>query len=87
MKSTVALLCIFLVSGFILIRCHVVKTLDPNLVIVVPTPSDNLQSDAKIALGRSLFFDKRLSLDGTISCATCHDPKKGFNDQYGKVSA
>jgi cytochrome c peroxidase len=84
MKSPVALLCIFLVSGFILIRCHVVKTLDPNLVIVVPTPTDNLQSDAKIALGRSLFFDKRLSLDGTISCATCHDPKKGFNDQLRK---
>src|SRR5690606_29203976 len=29
-------------------------------------------------LGRLLYFDKRLSKDSTISCATCHDPAKGW---------
>jgi len=33
-----------------------------------------------IELGRKLFFDKRLSRDNSISCATCHDPAKGFAD-------
>jgi cytochrome c peroxidase len=37
-------------------------------------PSGNPQTDAKVALGRQLFFDPRLSADHTISCATCHDP-------------
>ena len=35
---------------------------------------------AAIALGRQLFSDRRLSLDGTRSCATCHDPAKAFQD-------
>ncbi len=41
-------------------------------------PEDNPPTEAKIALGKKLFFDKRLSRDGTVSCATCHDPKKAF---------
>ena len=32
----------------------------------------------KSTLGRQLFFDKRLSADGTVSCASCHDPATGF---------
>jgi cytochrome c peroxidase len=43
-------------------------------------PSDNPQDPAKVALGRRLYFDTRLSRDGTVSCATCHDPAKGFAD-------
>jgi cytochrome c peroxidase len=40
---------------------------------------------AKIELGRQLYFDGRLSSDGTISCASCHDPAFGFakNTQFG----
>lgn len=38
-----------------------------------PTPADNPQSTAKIALGEALFFDKRLSYDRTLSCASCHE--------------
>jgi cytochrome c peroxidase len=34
----------------------------------------------KIELGKQLFFDRRLSGDGTMSCGTCHDPEKGFSD-------
>lgn len=48
-------------------------------------PADNPVTDAKVDLGKKLYFDKRLSADGTISCATCHDPKKGWTDQ-AKVS-
>jgi cytochrome c peroxidase len=44
-------------------------------------PSDNPQTPAKIALGKALFFDDRLSADGKISCDHCHAPAKGFTDQ------
>src|SRR5438067_1712803 len=37
-------------------------------------------SPAGIALGRRLFFDKRLSRDGTVSCASCHQPERAFTD-------
>lgn len=43
-------------------------------------PRDNLPSLQKIALGRTLYFDKRLSIDGTLSCASCHDPALAFAD-------
>ena len=38
-------------------------------------------SPQKIALGRKLFFDRRLSLNGTFSCAMCHIPEQGFTSQ------
>jgi cytochrome c peroxidase len=44
-------------------------------------PADNPVTAEKVALGKSLFFDKRLSRDSTVSCATCHDPNKGWTDQ------
>ena len=43
-------------------------------------PADNPMTAAKVALGESLYFDKRLSVDRTISCATCHDPARAFTD-------
>ncbi|MEE9218436.1 MAG: cytochrome c peroxidase [Acidobacteriota bacterium] len=43
-------------------------------------PDANPLSEAKIALGKMLYFDGRLSRDGTISCATCHLPERGFSD-------
>jgi len=46
----------------------------------VPVPFDNPQTDAKIRLGEQLYFDGRLSSDGTISCANCHRPDKGWAD-------
>jgi cytochrome c peroxidase len=41
-------------------------------------PEDNALAAAKVELGRLLYFDKRLSHDDTISCATCHDPAHGW---------
>jgi len=43
-------------------------------------PSDNRQTPEKIALGQKLFFDGRLSADGTVACSTCHDPARAFTD-------
>lgn len=43
-------------------------------------PADNPLTPAKVELGRQLYFDKRLSRDGTVSCATCHDPARGWTD-------
>jgi cytochrome c peroxidase len=46
----------------------------------VPAPKENLTTPAKVALGKQLFFDPRLSGDNTMSCATCHLPDKAFSD-------
>jgi cytochrome c peroxidase len=43
-------------------------------------PHDNPQSVAKVELGRRLFYDADLSIDGVMSCATCHEQKHGFTD-------
>jgi len=43
-------------------------------------PPDNPQTPEKIALGHKLFFEGRLSADGTVACATCHDPARAFTD-------
>lgn len=44
----------------------------------MPIPADNPQTEAKVELGKQLYFDGRLSSDGKISCATCHNPKTGW---------
>jgi cytochrome c peroxidase len=44
-------------------------------------PADNPQTPEKISLGQKLFFDRRLSVDGTVSCSTCHDPQLAFTDR------
>jgi cytochrome c peroxidase len=51
-----------------------------GLDLYMPVPEDNPITAKKIELGRRLFFDRRLSRDGSISCATCHDPGRAFSD-------
>ncbi len=46
----------------------------------VPVPADNPPTAETIALGRRLYFDTQLSVDNTVSCATCHHPNFGFSD-------
>jgi cytochrome c peroxidase len=41
-------------------------------------PENNPATPEKIELGKKLYFDRRLSSDDTVSCATCHDPRHGF---------
>ncbi len=51
----------------------------------IPVPDDNPLNPETIALGRKLFFDKRLSKDNSIACATCHDPKRAFTDEHSRA--
>jgi len=46
----------------------------------VPQPKDNKLTPERVALGKLLYFDTRLSKDNTISCATCHHPDHGWTD-------
>jgi len=46
----------------------------------VPVPKSNPQTPEKIELGKKLFFDRRLSGDGTTSCADCHIPEQTYTD-------
>jgi cytochrome c peroxidase len=50
-----------------------------------PVPIGDRTHAAQIELGRRLFHDARLSRDGTVSCASCHDPGQAFTD--GRVVA
>lgn len=55
--------------------------LDPPLGLPqAPVPADNPLTEAKVALGRMLFYDRRLSLNNTMSCAMCHIPDQGFTN-------
>ncbi len=55
--------------------------LDPPLGLPpMPVPADNPITKEKIALGRKLFFDRRLSINDTFSCAICHIPEQGFTN-------
>ncbi|QDH80992.1 cytochrome-c peroxidase [Echinicola soli] len=46
----------------------------------VPMPSDNPLTEKGVELGRMLFYEKQLSIDRTISCASCHQQEKAFTD-------
>jgi len=46
----------------------------------VPVPADNPPTQETITLGRRLYYDPMLSVDNTVSCASCHSPEFGFGD-------
>jgi cytochrome c peroxidase len=48
------------------------------------TPSDNALTDDIVTLGRVLFYDKKMSINNTISCASCHKQELGFSDDVPK---
>ena len=49
-----------------------------------PLPLKEVPKESLAKMGQRLFFDVRVSGDGAISCATCHDPAQGFTRQVGK---
>ena len=54
--------------------------IDPVAWASIYMMSGNDLTAERIALGRKLYFDTRLSKDGTLACATCHDVSRGFSD-------
>ncbi len=75
---------LFFMSLSIIIACSN-SSKKYSLVTKINEPTDNPTSKEKITLGKALFFDKRLSINETVSCASCHDPNLAFTDQK-KVS-
>lgn len=71
-------------AGALLWGADPVQSAVPAGLPAVTVPADNPPSAAKIELGKQLYFDPRLSRDSTISCASCHDPEKGWSnaDQF-----
>src|SRR6516225_11728070 len=56
-------------------------TIPLGLDLYLPAPEDNPLTAERIELGRRLFFDRRLSRDGSVACASCHDPKRAYSDE------
>jgi len=52
----------------------------PSALTASVIPPASPLTPAAVALGKKLFFDSRLSGDGTVACATCHDPARAFTD-------
>lgn len=57
-----------------LIAAIVLITVIGNGLLTTALQRAGVGSAERVKLGETLFFDKRLSADGTVSCATCHDP-------------
>ncbi|MBT4032842.1 MAG: photosynthetic protein synthase I, partial [Methylococcales bacterium] len=52
----------------------------------IPVPANNPLTKDKVQLGRKLFYDRRLSLNNTFSCAMCHIPEQGFTNNQLKTA-
>ena len=80
MKSICALM--VCLSAFWPLTLSVAQTtridVPPTLDLYIPTPEDNRLSSVRIDLGRTLFFEKLLSRDKTLSCSSCHEPQHSF---------
>jgi cytochrome c peroxidase len=60
---------------------HPLPTLDASVVARADLAKLGIRlTPEKVRLGRALFFDPRLSVDSTVSCATCHRPERAFSD-------
>jgi len=68
-----------LLAGLIFTASTMAQAFEP-LPATPPTPANNPITAAKIELGKQLFFDPRLSQDGTISCNSCHNVMAGGTD-------
>src|SRR5689334_16590602 len=59
------------------VTTNIPKAPDPIVI-----PADNPMTDAKVELGKHLFYDKQLSVDNSTSCGSCHQPAYGFSDVF-----
>ena len=76
-----------LATGLLVVDGGSLAASEPPIPLGLPSdtwrywvPADNPLTPEKVALGQRLFFDQRLSADGTVSCATCHRPELGYTD-------
>jgi cytochrome c peroxidase len=76
MRKTIALAISALLSTGLFAAAHAEDLSDWKLP-AIPAPADNPQTAAKVALGKQLAFDTRLSKNDAISCASCHAPVVG----------
>lgn len=67
-------------SGLVFVPAAERLPIPLGLDTYMPIPENNPLTPEKVSLGRELFGDPRLSRDQKVSCATCHDPKRGFTD-------
>jgi cytochrome c peroxidase len=73
--------CSGLLSALFLLSAAPIRANDvPRGLAPLKHPDDNPLTEAKVALGKQLYFDKRLSKDMSVSCASCHDPAKGWSN-------
>lgn len=75
---------IVLIGGVILAplflwKCGAIEKV--SVFEIIKHPEDNLSSVEKVELGKKLFFDKRLSIDNSVSCSSCHLPEFAFTDR------
>ena len=78
---------LFKIAFFLLTIFFIAKCESGTKSSEVTTVHENsiIDSSAAIALGHQLFFDRRLSVDNTIACASCHHPRKAFTDGREKA--
>ena len=81
-KTTGRIIFYFLISAILVLVTSSVLAFEPfqPLPASPPIPVDNPQTGAKIALGKMLYFDRRLSVNGSLSCNSCHDLSHGGAD-------
>jgi cytochrome c peroxidase len=75
----------FLAFTFVLFSLATAHAAEPIAKVplglpAIVSPKDNPLTPEKVELGKQLYFDNRLSRDMTISCASCHDPAKGYSN-------
>jgi len=89
-KNKTNYLCFFMVLTLSIFSCSVddeIDMQDEKYVLIIPAgfpypdiPGDNPLTQAKINLGKKLFYDPILSIDSTISCGSCHKAELAFSD-------
>jgi cytochrome c peroxidase len=85
-KGTCVTMILMVSSGFVASEAKAQPKSDKLMAPLpkqVPAPKDNPTKPERVALGKLLFFDPRLSGDNKMSCATCHRPDKAFGDGLG----
>ncbi|RYF18786.1 MAG: c-type cytochrome [Comamonadaceae bacterium] len=89
MKNTVRILASLVAAALLAAGCATLGSQVPApsaadrgwlLPTAIPMPADNLNTPARVELGKVLFFDPRLSGSGAMSCSSCHLPHLGWTD-------